>query len=140
MAGLSGGSLGLGAKPSPSLACDLCPQGEPVQTCAALESVPRGGDGRLQSSTETRATATAAGGHRAAQGSWFPRRAPKQPSSAPAFGDVWSSAGMSLRLPGLRRLSSPGALLEILLPGLKHPSPHGSEAVYPAPWSWVQVP
>ncbi|XP_063178261.1 uncharacterized protein LOC134509617 isoform X3 [Chroicocephalus ridibundus] len=37
---------------------------------------------------------------RAAQGSWFSRRPPEQPSSTPGFGGRWSGAELFLRHPG----------------------------------------
>ncbi|KAM9593459.1 uncharacterized protein ACIBXB_005127 [Morphnus guianensis] len=67
LAGLSSGSLGMGAKQTPSLCFNLCPQGDPVEKYHVLESVLQGGDSRLQSNTETRLTAKVLGGHGGAQ-------------------------------------------------------------------------
>ena len=105
MAGLSCGTLGMGTKQTPSLPFDLCPQGDQAETYHALESFLQGGDSGLRSNAETRLRAKVPGGCRAAQVSWFSWRPPKQPSSAPGFGEIRSSAEMFLRHPGLTRAS-----------------------------------
>ena len=134
VAGLSCGTLGMGTK-QPIPPFHLCPQGDQVEPSRALESILQGGDSQVQSNAETRLTAKGPGGHRAAQVSCFSWRPAKPPSAAPGFGEIWSSAEVFLRHPGLRRL--PSAPVRDAAPGQHIPV---KQRPYLAPQSWVRLP